>query len=204
MSFKYVGGNTREKILNSIEIDENGCWLWKGSLTAGYGVLPVKNGRCIRAHRASYREFVGEIPLEKPQLDHTCHDPKQCDGGPKCIHRRCVNPLHLKPATNKENSSSERGRNGFASGKAQKDKTACPQGHLYDSKNTGYSPNGRERYCRACGRMRAAAKREKNKKPRKVTTHCPKGHEYTPENTSLSQGKYKVCKICKRARKRGR
>jgi hypothetical protein len=36
--------------------------------------------------------------------------------------------------------------------------THCPQGHAYDAANTGHTKRG-SRYCRACARIRMAAKR---------------------------------------------
>lgn len=70
-----------------------GCWLWQGALnTKGYAVLSVggRGGRRHYAHRLSYEIHVGPIPAGL-QIDHLCRV------------RRCVNPAHLEPVTNREN-----------------------------------------------------------------------------------------------------
>ena len=118
-----------------------GCWLWKGTLvTNGYGVMYVE-GQQRRAHRLSYEHFIGPIP-EGLDLDHLCHnhDPG-CVGGAKCLHRRCVNPGHLQPATRKTNLN--------RSPHSRARRTHCPHGHPYDVVNTYVSPAG-IRHCRAC------------------------------------------------------
>lgn len=72
------------------------CWGWKGNLTAdGYGVWRT-GGKVLRAHRYSYEISIGSIP-EGMQIDHTCHN------------RSCVNPAHLRIATNKQNRENLRG-----------------------------------------------------------------------------------------------
>jgi hypothetical protein len=81
------------------------CWHWRGSVDrSGYGYL-TGGGRLSGkpASRQAYQLFVGSIP-EGLVLDHLCHtlDP-DCVGGAECLHRRCVNPLHLEPVTNGEN-----------------------------------------------------------------------------------------------------
>lgn len=78
-----------EKVKKSPE-----CWEWTGAKNEkGYGRFTYgykSQKRTVRAHRAVYTELVGEIPKGK-HLDHTCHTPS------------CVNPDHLRPATNKQN-----------------------------------------------------------------------------------------------------
>jgi hypothetical protein len=67
------------------------CWLWTGCLARG-GYGHFWNGtRQVGAHRYAYELLVGPIP-EGMQLDHRLTCPK-----------RCVNPAHLRPATNKQN-----------------------------------------------------------------------------------------------------
>lgn len=68
----------------------NGCWEWGGSKTDGYGDIKV-NGKTVKAHRVAYELSVGPIPDGK-HLDHVCHN------------RACVNPAHIRVATNTQNS----------------------------------------------------------------------------------------------------
>jgi len=78
-----------EKLTDNIKL-VNGCWEWQGFRNrGGYGRLRV-SGRKMLAHRASYVEFVGEIPEDKI-ICHTCDNP--------C----CINPAHLWVGTHKEN-----------------------------------------------------------------------------------------------------
>jgi hypothetical protein len=69
------------------------CWNWTAFIDQGYGVFGVRvEGKPVprRAHRISYTLAHGPIP-EGLMVDHICHN------------LRCVNPDHLRLATNKEN-----------------------------------------------------------------------------------------------------
>lgn len=75
-------------------VDKNpslsGCHLWVGCLkSSGYGDFKLK-GKTVRAHRASYIIYKGEIPVGMSIL-HSCDNP------------RCVNPDHLSMGSHKEN-----------------------------------------------------------------------------------------------------
>ena len=69
------------------------CWIWKNKPNAG------GYGRTINdqyAHVAAYVEAFGPVP-EGLTVDHLCHNAdKCCPGGNTCLHRRCVNVLHLE------------------------------------------------------------------------------------------------------------
>lgn len=57
-----------------VEIDANGCWLWRGYVDAnGYGRI----GKNDYAHRESFKLFIGDIP-EGSHLDHVKGCPKHC------------------------------------------------------------------------------------------------------------------------------
>lgn len=66
------------------------CWVWTGSTVTGYGTIKV-NGVSLRAHRLSFEMANGEIP-EGFFVDHVCRN------------RACVNPDHLRLATQKQNN----------------------------------------------------------------------------------------------------
>jgi len=62
--------------------DPDGCWLWTGAVSSGYGQFRV--GRATRpAHRVAFELYRGEIPPGKA-VGHTCE------------HSHCVRPEHLK------------------------------------------------------------------------------------------------------------
>lgn len=79
------------------KVDQTGdCWLWT-AYTDGKGYGQFNNGdRLIRAHRYSYELTNGPIP-DGLQLDHRCRVPS------------CVNPDHLRLATNKQNAEHKGG-----------------------------------------------------------------------------------------------
>lgn len=125
-----------------VERQQNGCWLWVGTmLVSGYGVFTAA-GQTRRAHRASYEIHVGPIPAGM-ELDHLCRV------------KRCVNPQHLDPVPHRENMR----RSPLMSrlGDAQAAKLACPNGHLYDETNTRITREG-HRKRRACHREREGAR----------------------------------------------
>ncbi len=122
-------------------VDKTGsCWLWTGHLqSGGYGQMRL-DGYLTLVHRIAYQAMVGPVPAGL-QLDHLCRV------------RRCVNPDHLEPVTNRENVL--RGA-GITAQNAKK--THCKRGHAFDLDNTRWSPGG-GRACGACQRMKAAASR---------------------------------------------
>lgn len=115
--------------LANVLVLENGCWQWMGTITEdGYGRwgrFPRPDGLSAMAHRFVHQRCIGWIP-DGHQVDHTCHDPKVCNLTDDCPHRRCVNPLHLKAVTARENV---RRSNGPAA--ANLTKTHCPEGHSF-------------------------------------------------------------------------
>ena len=128
----------KERILASILIDEDGCWLWQKRVNRkGYGQLKFRNKTFI-AHRLSYQEFAGAIP-EGYDVDHTCHssDTLNCITS-VCKHRSCVNPEHLQAISRTEHARLNE----------QFVRPTCSNGHPRTEENIYRWKN--RRYCRAC------------------------------------------------------
>lgn len=79
----------------------DGCWLWTAGTRSGYGTLRSggKRGPMIQAHRLSWELANGPMP----QGAHILHS---------CDNKLCVNPAHLRPGTQADNTQDaiERGR----------------------------------------------------------------------------------------------
>jgi hypothetical protein len=116
------------------QVQPNGCWLWTGKVNSrGYGYVPGGTGS-IAAHRFSYKAHGRKIP-EGMVLDHLCNN------------RLCVNPDHLNPTTDRENTLRA---NGPTAVNARK--THCKRGHEFTAENTYRNHRG-HRECWACKRM---------------------------------------------------
>jgi hypothetical protein len=76
----------------------DGCWLWTASTSYGYGRISIgaRPGRRVAAHRVSWQLVNGPMSAGM-QVDH------------KCFNRVCVNPAHLRIATNKQNNEHRQG-----------------------------------------------------------------------------------------------
>lgn len=125
----------------------DGCAVWPGSKTKGYGTFSV-NGQVIYVHRWAYETFVGPIPAGT-ELDHLCRNPP-CAG----VTAEGVVLGHLEPVTHRENL-----RRSLVvmtvGGARMRAKTHCPQGHRYDEVNTYRPPGSQERQCKQCRRVRS-------------------------------------------------
>ena len=121
-----------QRVMRRLRVEPDGCLTYTGKLNKkGYAEIWDGQGS-DRLHRFMYEQTVGPIPYGM-QLDHLCR------------RRHCGNPQHLEPVTAFENNA--RGLNAK--------RATCHRGHPFDDENTGYS--GRSRYCKQCGRERAAA-----------------------------------------------
>lgn len=95
-----IYGDTSKRLKSKVSVDENGCWIWQGSISPnGYGTTTHKNKR-ISSHRLSYLTFKGEIPKGL----FVCHS---------CDIKACINPDHLFVGTGKDNMQDmlKKGRN---------------------------------------------------------------------------------------------
>ncbi len=173
------------RLLSKIEIAPNGCWLFTGSIdkNTGYGHLSDGNGYPRLAHRLSYEAHKGPIPAGKI-LDHTCHNPTECKGGKTCMHRRCVNPDHVKPTTQKINTSAERSQQFHEStgnpriitaqaiaAENKRNRTHCKKGHEFTDDTVIKNPDGSRRRCLICARIcaRDSARRRRSIGSQKCT-----------------------------------
>jgi hypothetical protein len=88
-----VGGESRPEVYHRrfwSRVDKTDtCWNWTAGKRSGYGQF-WDGERDELAHRISYREHIGPIPAGM-FVDH------------RCRNRACVNPEHLRLATNKQN-----------------------------------------------------------------------------------------------------
>lgn len=93
-----------DNVMSKVAVTQNNdlCWEWTGKKTdRGYGLYVLSNKPHprlhFRAHRVVYELLVGPIP-DGLTIDHLCEN------------RSCVNPKHLEPVTNSENTIRQRKR----------------------------------------------------------------------------------------------
>lgn len=126
------------------------CWIWEAARAGGgtgqYGRF-YDGHRMVYAHRWAWESVNGPI-LEGLHIDHLCRVPP------------CVNPAHLEPVTQAENT-----RRAFSL------ITECVHGHAYTKENTHITRKGR-RGCKECNRQRN--RRARRKLERNLVTD-PKG-----------------------------
>lgn len=152
MTRVYVRRPAIHRVLEKVEVDPTtDCWIVKGMYVRpeGYIGITVGKGKTEFAHRISYEFFHGEVPTGL-DVDHTCHNESDCTGGPSCVHRRCVNPKHLRASSRSENVGSGRGP------QAARDRAAamthCKNGHELIPSNVYVTKNGAStrRRCKTC------------------------------------------------------
>ncbi len=211
------------------------CWNWTGRKSyLGYGQFGrTWRGRCAPpAHRRHWIEINGPIP-HGLELDHLCRnracvrlDHLELVTHAENVRRGLWGELYRPPlACAKGHPRSEYGsrgprhwscrecsrlnarrRNGSVN-LHPRDRTKCPNGHVYDAVG-GHG----ERMCRTCQRASALAYyyRKKATAPPKLKrpnfqaskTHCPRGHSYN-EHARVYQGR-RHCGACMKIRKAAR
>jgi hypothetical protein len=131
-------------IRSRVDVSEDGCWLWCGTiLSGGYGQVHYA-GRRHLVHRFAYQLLRGDPP-SGVTLDHRCHTKACSDTGADCLHRRCVNPAHMEPMSRGDNAA-----------RFNREKETCPRGHVYDHAD--------RRGWRKCSTCLNAAKRERRRR----------------------------------------
>lgn len=167
-----------DRIMARVVVNDNGCWIWQGATTNGYGIVGLgrRQDGTRNTHRVTYEHKNGPVPAGLV-LDHLCRTP------------RCCNPDHLEAVTQQVNV--DRGIRHKGSKQSH-----CRKGHPLTDENT-VTESG-HRACRICYEVRKARKRIDNPAP--PPTHCNRGHEFTSENTY--QAKTQRC--CRECRKRWR
>lgn len=127
----------KQRLEMRIKHTDSGCWEYTGNCNEwGYGQLDVRKQRWM-AHRLAYTLWIGPIP-EGMDILHSCDNPP------------CINPAHLRPGTQLENSLEM-----VAKGRTDAQKReACPRGHKYDEHNTGRYGKSKWRDCKICSRAR--------------------------------------------------
>lgn len=103
--------HTKQRMLSTCKVNENGCWIWKGYLCEPkklYGLTSIAlegPRKKILAHRAAHILWKGDIP-EGLQVLHNCDVPL------------CCNPEHLHLGTSQDNMDEmqQRGRKRPAKG----------------------------------------------------------------------------------------
>lgn len=120
----------------SIPEPNSGCLIWLGTENgAGYGRMGV-GGKSLYAHRVAYELRHGPIPAGM-MIDH------------KCRNTFCINPDHLEPVTNQENT-----KRGLISD-LRPERFECLRGHVLTE--TGYTDSQGHRQCRKCLSIRQRA-----------------------------------------------
>lgn len=138
-----------ERFWEKAQINSEGCWEWTAGLSGkGYGRFQIGD-TSYKAHRIAYEALVGEIK-DGLVIDHLCRV------------RRCVNPAHMEPVTNRENlRRGDGGINNLRRGGGTP-KSHCVNGHPFSGENRAVGSRGHQR-CRACQREWSRASRARKR-----------------------------------------
>ena len=128
-----------ERLKAKTVINENGCWLWTGSKSAGYGRINI-GGKIYGTHRVSALLFFNEPLTSKTSVLHRTN----------CPNKHCWNPEHIYLGTQSDNTIDmvTTGSHNNSS------KTHCKYGHPLTGK-VNSSRDGVYRVCKFCRRTSA-------------------------------------------------
>ena len=157
----YVVADLPEPIATNTTIDDtSGCWV----VGPGDGIRIDRDGyaryRGQFVHRLVYVEMVGEIPADRPVIDHVLKN--------GCVWRNCVNVKgHLEPVTVRTNTL-----RGASFAAVNYLKTHCGRCSApYDLYNTYYYRGRRD--CRRCIARRVREYKRRQRQWAAVTTLAP-------------------------------
>lgn len=132
-----------QRLMDSVDLAgdswEDDCWEWQRYISNGYGRLGVGTKQYY-AHRLSWVWSTGE------EIGHN-EDGKRLVIDHLCRNKKCVNPNHLEPVTDRENT--------WVRGEmvvAGREMTHCRKGHPFNDENTYHHERdgGARRSCRTC------------------------------------------------------
>ena len=154
----HLEGTVEQRFWRRVDVSAgpNSCWLWTKAISPyGYGKLTYR-GRVVAAHRVAFELAVGPIP-DGLQVDHLCHT-LACTAASRCVHRRCVNPAHLRATSARENTLRS-----WAPSAVNARLESCRRGHAFSDGNIYWeavSDTGRlKRHCVQCRRLAQARRR---------------------------------------------
>lgn len=160
MTSLFNDGRLPPHFWSKVAVADNGCWYWMASRRRNdYGRFGGKDNQRA-SHRVAYEALVGPIP-DGLQLDHLCR------------RTWCVNPAHLEPVTNAENT-----RRALAA-RAAGAPILTPPPPIFQKREPKRPP-------------RLGPKLPYNK----TKTHCIHGHELSGENLYVTPKGYRNCRAC--------
>ena len=148
-SLAVVRREVRARMLKSIFIAADGCWLWPATSGVGYRETLRVDGRNLPVARLAFELLVGPVN-EGMRLHRLCRRAEP--GLPVQPPSPCLRPDHLR--VHRPGQSLDLRLHGGGA------RSSCPNGHPYDHENTQFkltAAGSVTRACRACDRGRKIA-----------------------------------------------